>query len=102
MKDRFARLATLTRGAALITVSVGAVGGTVGAASGCTKNEPPPSPVAAGTIQPDPAGDATDAGADAVAPRRRFPIPNAMHPGHGWNSPRDGGGAGDGGGNDGP
>jgi hypothetical protein len=86
MKDRLARLAALTRGAAMITISAG----TAGAVGGCTKNEPPPPPpVAAGTIQPDPAADPPDAA--PTFPRRKFPMPNAIHPGFGWNSPRDGG-----------
>jgi hypothetical protein len=98
MKDRFARLAALTRGAALITVSTGSVG----AVGGCTKNDLPPPPAAAGAIQPDPAADPGDASADAVAPRRRFPILNAMHPSHDWNTSSDGGGSADGGGSDKP
>jgi hypothetical protein len=82
MKDRFAKLAALTRGAALVTLSTSA-------APGCTKNEPPPAPVTASAIQPDPA--AADPGDAAVPIRRRFPILNAVHPGTGWNTVPDGG-----------
>jgi hypothetical protein len=78
MKDRFERLAALTRGAALLTLGAGAV------AAGCTKNEPAPQPtVAAGSTQADltaPAVDASDADAGPLRPRHRFPIPNAMRP----------------------
>lgn len=88
MKDRFAKLATLTRGAAVLSISVGA-GGATGAIAGCTKSEPPPPPVASGTIQPDPAANPTDGG---TLPRRKFPMPNAMHPGRGWEPPPAGSG----------
>jgi hypothetical protein len=94
MKDRFAKLAALTRGAAVLSLSVGA-GGATGAIAGCTKNEPPPPPVASGTIQPDPAGNSSDAGA---LPRRKFPMPNAMRPGRNLDlPPAQGGGSPEGG-----
>jgi hypothetical protein len=87
MKDRFAKLAALTRGAAVVTLGVGA-SIAVGA---CTKSDAPPA--AAGTIQPDPA---TPEPVDAAAPvRRKYPMPNAMRPpgrfADGGAGPSDGG-----------
>jgi hypothetical protein len=91
MKDRLERLAALTRGAAVVTIGMGAVVG------GCTKNEPSAQPtIAAAGSTPaeltDPGPDASDADAGRRL-RPRFPIPNAMHPG--WRfrdaGPSDGG-----------
>jgi hypothetical protein len=81
MKNRFERLVALTRGAAVVTLGVGAV------AAGCTKNDPSVQPpvAVAGTVQPEGASSADPAGADASDGDggrrlpRRFPIPNAMH-----------------------
>jgi hypothetical protein len=72
MKDRFGRLSALTRGAALVTLSGGAVGV---AGTGCSNNDPPPiPPMTAESVPANPP--------DASAPplRRRFPIPNAVRP----------------------
>jgi hypothetical protein len=97
MKDRFAKLANLTRGAAVVSLGVGA--SYVAASTGCTKSEPTsPPPVTADAIQADPAAaDPGDGG--PFHGRRRFPIPNAMHPRLRFG---DGGGPSDGGANDGP
>jgi hypothetical protein len=80
MKDRFAKLVALTRGAAVITLSAGA------GASACSKNDPPPIPPMTAESAATPASVATDSpvpdagGAPFV---RRFPTPNAMHRGVG-------------------
>jgi hypothetical protein len=103
MNDRFARLAALTRGATVITISVGSVGG---ATAGCTKSDSsPPAPIAASSALFPQAAQAepTDADVDggvALIRRRRFPIPNAMHPG--WRLRDGGAGSGEGGTNGGP
>lgn len=94
MKKRFAKLAALTRGAAVISLSAGA-------GAGCTKSDPAsPAPVAAASVSPSEPADADLDGGIAMLRRRRFPIPNAMHPG--WRR-RDGGdGPGEGGTDGGP
>jgi hypothetical protein len=78
MKDRFQRLAALTRGAAIVAAGVG---GTYAVA--CTKSEPSPQPTlaAAGSAQAD-LTDPVDASDGDASPRfrHRFPIPNAMRP----------------------
>ena len=80
-KDRFGELAALTRGAAVVTLGLGAVS----ALDGCTKNEASsPTPVAAGSSTEADSADASRADVSAGS-RRRFPIPNAMHPG--WRLP---------------
>jgi hypothetical protein len=97
MKERFAKLAALTRGATVLTLSAGSVGG---GAAGCTKSEPASAtPIAAASAQPaanDPEADPD--GGLVFLRRRRFPIPNAMHPG--WRH-RDGGEGPEGGGTNG-
>jgi hypothetical protein len=74
MKDRFARLADLTRGAALVGL------GTL-AATGCSNessSQPPPATGSAAVATTDPAGDSGASGRPFL--RRKFPIPNAMRP----------------------
>ena len=77
VKERFADLAALTRGAAVVTLGMGTASAV---AAGCTKNEASSQPAvaAASSAEADTADASTDAGARA---RRRFPIPNALHPG---------------------
>jgi hypothetical protein len=94
MKDRFAKLVALTRGAAVVGLGMGA-------GAGCT-NEPsgtPPAVSAPTVAENAPVDPASDGG--TVGPRRRrFPIPNAMRPRYGGADGSDGGNApGDGGGN---
>jgi hypothetical protein len=99
VNKRFTKLAALTRGATLLTLSSGAVSG----AAACTKNEPPSPPVAASQAADPAAVDPGDA-ALGLMRRRRFPIPNAMHAGwrhHNGGDGGDGEGAADGGTNDG-
>jgi hypothetical protein len=71
MKDRFSKLAALTRGAAIITLSAGAA-----AAAACSKTEPPPVPPTVNGPAPSAAPAIEDA--DAGAAIRRFPPPNAV------------------------
>jgi hypothetical protein len=81
MKNRFGELAALTRGAAVVTLGLGAMS----TLDGCTKKEASSqAPVAAGSSTEADSADASPAAA-GVRPRRRFPIPNAMHPG--WRFP---------------
>jgi len=89
MRDRFARLAALTRGAAVITISAGAAG------VGCAKSDSPASPPATSASTPPAidAGAPSDA-APAPAMRRKFPFPNALpgrRIGDGGGGPTDGG-----------
>jgi hypothetical protein len=80
MKNRFGELAALTRGAAVVSLGLGAMS----TLDGCTKNEASSqAPVAAGSSTETDSAEASPAA--AVRPRRRFPIPNAMHPG--WRLP---------------
>jgi hypothetical protein len=73
MKDRFSKLAALTRGAAIITLSAGAA-----AAAACSKTEPPPVPPTMNGPAPSAPPATPDAEADAGATIRRFPPPNAV------------------------
>lgn len=66
MKDRFSKLAELTRGAALVGIGLGAMA--------CTTNTPPAATGTTTAATPDPAAS-TDG---PVAPRK-FPVPNAVH-----------------------
>jgi hypothetical protein len=78
MKDRFGKLAALTRGAAVVSLGVGTAGSVVAA---CTKNDPAQPaqpPVTTGSVQTDATVvDASDADA-GFRLRRRFPVPNAL------------------------
>jgi hypothetical protein len=85
MSERLERLAALTRGAAIVTLGVGA-----GVVTGCSRTDPTPPPTVATAGGADTAADSGDAGStEAGAGRRyrRFPIPNAIHR---W-PPRDAG-----------
>ena len=74
MKDRFAKLVALTRGAAVLGLSAGGVGATSTIAAGCTRNDPPPvPPMTTGAAQADP-----PAAPDGGIGLRRFPLPNAV------------------------
>ncbi|HEY2511246.1 MAG TPA: hypothetical protein VGI39_10330, partial [Polyangiaceae bacterium] len=64
MKDRFSKLAELTRGAALVGIGLGAVA--------CTTNTPPATTGSA-AVTPDPA-----ASTGGPVPARKFPVPNAV------------------------
>jgi hypothetical protein len=89
MNNRFARLAALTRGAAVITLSAGAAG------AGCAKSDPPASPpTTSATMTPDLDAGAPSDAAPAPAMRRKFPFPNALpgrRIGDGGAGPADGG-----------
>jgi hypothetical protein len=86
MTDKLERLAALSRGAAIVTLGVGA------ASAACTRSDPTPPPTVAPAAADQAAttADASDAGAtdpDGGRWHRRFPIPNAIHR---WPAP-DGG-----------
>ena len=70
MKDRFSKLADLTRGAALVGLGLGGLGA-------CTTNTPPAATGTTTAATPDPAASSTG-GAGANVPRK-FPVPNAIH-----------------------